>query len=591
MTPAPARLGLLFALTLALPALFAGTWAWLLPGGVVERTRQGERNAAEQALARAAAAFAEALQAAALQAEVPLHLDAERRVLAPFDPRRSEPDATTPITVAEQAAGSRLAAADAEGALPFFGHAANDGTLSPEGSLAYVRLLAARDPMQAKQHLDRALEQHAAARCAGLPFPLLATLATVDWLPDAGGPSRAVLRERAFAWLPEVPAEAVPPLADALAAALPEAANERLAGLRAAAATALRHRDTPAPGEPAAGPAGEVLVPLGADRLAVLTPATVNAARQAACALAAADHPGFAIDPNQPADAEAPRLVVPSLGTTWSSHAVGTPASVLLAIAGRTSLALALLTLVFGNLLLWRLTRREMALVRLRADFVDVVSHELRTPLTALSLKAEMLANGDVPGDRVPHYLRMLHGDVRRLADQVERILDFGRLEKGAVLRHERLPARAVVARGVRAGRAALQVVGQQLTVEAPRRLPEIVGDVDVLQRALRNLLENAAKYAPPGSTVAVRAFADHDELVIEVADRGPGVPAAERAGIFQPFVRGSGASPGTPGSGLGLALVAAAARVHRGRVDVREREGGGAVFTLRLPVVQEAAS
>src|SRR5690606_13541798 len=120
-------------------------------------------------------------------------------------------------------------------------------------------------------------------------------------------------------------------------------------------------------------------------------------------------------------DPEAPQISV--LGETWLAAQIATPTSTLLTIAARTSLVLALTTLVLGNLLLLRLTRRESQLVRLRSDFVDVVSHELRTPLAALSLKAEMLASGDVPIERRPHYLHGLHHDVQRLTDQVERIL------------------------------------------------------------------------------------------------------------------------------------------------------------------------
>jgi signal transduction histidine kinase len=249
------------------------------------------------------------------------------------------------------------------------------------------------------------------------------------------------------------------------------------------------------------------------------------------------------------------------------------------------SLALALATLVLGNLLLWRLTRRELALARLRRDFVDLVSHELRTPLAALSLRAEMLANGDVPPARLPHYLRTLHGDVRRLDEQVQQILDFARLEKGAPLRSAPLPGRALLAHAVRAGRPALRLVGQKLDLQVPRALPAVAGDLEVLTRALRNLLENAAKYAPAGSTVTMRAQATARELSVEVADQGPGVPAAERRTIFEPFVRGRTAPEGPPGSGLGLALVAAAARAHHGTIAVHERPGGGAVFTLTLPV------
>jgi signal transduction histidine kinase len=588
---APARLGPLFALTLALPALFTAAWAWLVPGGVVERARAGERRAAELALATAAQALDGELLDAARRLDVVLELDAQRHVVAPFAP--APPADPAAIGVAEQAAGARLAAGDRDGALPFLAHAHARGELSPEGALRYAMLLAPTDAAAAQRVRADALARHGTTHLGGVPFPLLAAL---------DPPDPAALAAAA----PRVPAEAFAAVARELAPHLPA---PQLDALRAAAATALRHRDEAAPTAAAPGPDGCVLVPLDERGVAAVPAAVVAAARERAFAAARTEHPAVALRDaaNAPAtsttdaarstlanaDGAVARLDVPALGTTWGAHDAGTPPSALLALAARGCLVLALATLVAGNLLLWRSTRRELALVRLRADFVDVVSHELRTPLAALSLKAEMLAHGDVPAARTSHYLAALHADVRRLADQVERILDFGRLEKGRAVRRERLPARAVLARGVREGRPALRLVGQHLELDAPRALPELLGDADVLGRALRNLLENAAKYAPAGSTVAVRAFAERGEVVIEVADRGPGVPVTERGRIFQPFVRGSAAPTAIAGSGLGLALVAAAARVHRGHVDVRARDGGGAVFTLRLPAArgQENAS
>jgi len=202
-----------------------------------------------------------------------------------------------------------------------------------------------------------------------------------------------------------------------------------------------------------------------------------------------------------------------------------------------------------------------------------------------------MLANGDVPAKRQTHYLQSLHVDVHRLTDQVERILDFGRLERGAPLHREVVPTRSIVAKGLRAGMPALRLVQQNLKVDVPRSLPALEADVEVLARALRNLLENAAKYAPKGSTVAVRAFANGNRVSVEIADTGPGVAQDERQAIFQPFVRASTATPDIQGSGLGLALVSAAAKAHGGSIEVRDREGGGAVFTLQLPIAKENAS
>jgi signal transduction histidine kinase len=116
-----------------------------------------------------------------------------------------------------------------------------------------------------------------------------------------------------------------------------------------------------------------------------------------------------------------------------------------------------------------------------------------------------------------------------------------------------------------------------------PRALPVLAADREVLARAVRNLLENAARHAPPGTTVDLRAMVVDGEVWLEVDDRGPGVPRAERRTILMPFVRGA-AARAVPGSGLGLALVERAVRLHHGRVEVLDRAGGGASFRLRLP-------
>ena len=579
-----------FALTLALPAAFAGAWVWLAHGGAIERAIASERATAEQCLATATVTLHEELHTAAAQTAFALELGPDRLVIGPFAGPSARRQASPVFGIAEQQATARLAAGDRDGALPFFEHARDDGSLTAEGWLAYAGVLAARDLAEGRRALADGMARHGDACCGNLPFALLAALREAAWLHenDASDARRAQeLGAVMFAAARALPAESVPVVADAMKEALPALCTDpRVPELTAAAAAALQLRVGPAPKSVQLGPARSVLVPLEGNRLAVLPVGTTAFLREKALADASRLHPTVTLATLEDgAAATGPTLPVAALGETWVALPAATPTSALLTQAGRASLGLAIATLVLGNLLLWRLTRRELALVRLRRDFVELVSHELRTPLTALSLKAEMLATGDVPPDRVPHYLRALHGDVRRLDQQVERILDFGRLEQGAPLRRETVPARTVLARGLRAGRSCLRLVHQQLELDAPRSLPNLVGDVEVLGRALRNLLENATKYAPPGSTVALRAFADGRTLVVEVADRGPGVPAAERAAIFQPFVRSSTAPASTPGSGLGLALVAAAAKAHGGRVDVREREGGGAVFTLWLPI------
>lgn len=559
-----------------MPAAFCALWLWLVPGGAIERARSDERRVARQVLEFAKSTLDDEL-AQHQEGRVVLQLDDQRRVVAPF---ADAGDTQHAPALAEREALAHCQRGERSEALPYFAHAVANDELTPIGWLRYVDAVHDEDATRAKALLQQAIVRHAHARCGGLPFALLAMLHELRQFPP-------VANER-DAWFDRFLVLARVTPAPALLAVLDEndlRFDPRSHALRAAVTVALRHRYVPAPAVATRSDDGIYVEPIGDRALAVVDPHVLDEAREQALRSPLRSGPEWRLEDANSAPADAARLELPPLGTTWAAVPTGTTTSSLLQVTANAAWLLALATFVVGNLLLWRLTRRELQLVRLRADFVDVVSHELRTPVAALSLKAEMLARGDVPPERRAHYMAALHQDVQRLGDQVERILAFDRLQKGAPLRVEPLPARALLARGLRAGRPALRLVGQQLAVEASRELPLLRCDVEVLTRALRNLLENAAKYAPPGSTVVVRAFADARELVVEVQDRGPGVPVDERAAIFQPFVRGSTAGPGIAGSGLGLALVAAAVQSHGGRVQVAPRDGGGSTFTLRLPI------
>ncbi|MCR9246401.1 MAG: HAMP domain-containing histidine kinase [bacterium] len=570
MSRRPARIGLAFALTLAVPAALTATWAWLELGGAIATARQQEDRAATQCLTAAGELLDRGLQQGVAHLPFLLELDEAGRIVGPFAAELPDPDTAPAIGIAEQTAGARLAARDVTSAIAFFEAARERGELSAMGWIALAREVGASEPQRASDLLQAARKQWRNTPPDPVPFAVLAALTEAQWANEPAARERLV--REVIATLPTALPAAVDRTVARTRAAMPEfATDERLTAIAAAARVVLELAGRSAPTAIATDATGDVQLPQPEQRLAVLPNAVVARALDATATSATTGNPTFVV-------------TMPALDrSTWTATPATTPTSALLTWTARGCLGLGIAILVLGNLVVWRLTRRELALVRMRRDFVDVVSHELRTPLTALSLKTEMLQRGDVPAHRQKHYLDTLYGDVQRLTDQVDRILAFGRLEKGAALQRETVPARAVLARGLRAGRPALRLVDQQLEVEAPRALPALDADVEVLTRALRNLLENAAKYAPAGSTVAVRAFVDGGDLVVEVGDHGPGIPATDRRMIFEPFVRRREAQ-GVQGSGLGLALVAAAAKAHGGRAEVRDRAGGGAVFTLRLP-------
>ena len=204
-------------------------------------------------------------------------------------------------------------------------------------------------------------------------------------------------------------------------------------------------------------------------------------------------------------------------------------------------------------------------------------SHELRTPLTALRTNIEVLAADDQL-DAAGR--RRLLGDVTAQLEDLSRLVaDVVSLARGAEAADEREDLRldALVRRAVE--RARLHAPGLAFALEsAPTQVHCSPGQ---LERAVGNLLDNAAKWSPPGGTVEVRVR----DGEVSVRDHGPGIDSVDLPHVFDRFYRAAAARR-TPGSGLGLAIVRQAAEAHGGTVTASVAPGGGALLTLRLPVV-----
>jgi two-component system sensor histidine kinase KdpD len=226
---------------------------------------------------------------------------------------------------------------------------------------------------------------------------------------------------------------------------------------------------------------------------------------------------------------------------------------------------------------------------RTRSTLLSAVSHDLRTPLASISGSAQVLLDEAHPV--APEARRELLETVReeseRLGRLVGNLLELTRLETGALKpAREWCPLDEIVESALRSARERL--AGREVRRELPEDVVEVHGDAMLLEQALVNLLENAAKHTPPGTPIDVAARAAGEDVVFEVADRGPGVPAGEERLVFERFFRGADAR-GVQGSGLGLAVVQAIARTHQGEATVAAREGGGSRFLLRIPGARTA--
>jgi len=231
---------------------------------------------------------------------------------------------------------------------------------------------------------------------------------------------------------------------------------------------------------------------------------------------------------------------------------------------------------------------RELEVARLQADFVAAVSHEFRTPLTSLRQLAELLASGRVTSDeRRARYYGILERESGRLHRLVEGLLDFGRMEAGAMeFNWERVNPSHLVGDVVTEFRAEQGEHGRRIEFAADPAAPDIRADPEALGRAVWNLLDNAVKYSPDGERVWVDVSHADGRVAIAVRDEGVGIPADERRVIFTKFVRGTSSDgPSVKGTGIGLAMVQHIVEAHEGEVRVESDVGRGSTFAILLPV------
>jgi two-component system sensor histidine kinase KdpD len=216
---------------------------------------------------------------------------------------------------------------------------------------------------------------------------------------------------------------------------------------------------------------------------------------------------------------------------------------------------------------------------RLKDALIASVSHDLRTPLTTIKALAHDLAVGG--DDRA----MTIEQEADRLNRLVADLLDLSRLQAGGMTLHLELNAVDDLL-GALVQRVSAALDGRELDVRIEQTTPLLLGRFDLAQsvRVLVNLVENAHKYAPPGTPIELRAWRDGAQIALAVSDRGSGVAPTEQDRIFEPFYRAPGAPPDTGGAGLGLAIARRLAEAQGGSLHYESRAGGGSTFTLRVP-------
>lgn len=220
---------------------------------------------------------------------------------------------------------------------------------------------------------------------------------------------------------------------------------------------------------------------------------------------------------------------------------------------------------------------------RLYTTLLNSISHELRTPIAAITGAASSLLDPQTGAseDARTELTKNIQGAANRLNRLVENLLDMSRLESGRLrLKRDWCDVSDIIGVAVRRLENCLE--GRPLTIQVTPQLPLVQVDFVLIEQALVNLLENACNYTPEGTPITVTAH-QHDQWVeIIVADKGPGIPEAEIARIFDKFYRVPGTATG--GTGLGLSISRGLIEAHGGTLTAENQPEGGARFTLRLP-------
>jgi len=240
-----------------------------------------------------------------------------------------------------------------------------------------------------------------------------------------------------------------------------------------------------------------------------------------------------------------------------------------------------LLTLGIGMTLLYTSVRRELDQAHRMQNFVAAVTHELRTPISTIRLHAEMLQDGWVAAEKQPEYYDRIVRETQRLGTLVERVLEKSRLKENVTR-----PVAGELNSAIESQKEDLLAAAgdhPDVAFQLEPGLPKVWLTAEGLSMILSNLVENARKYAPPGpEPLLVRTRWSDGRVLLEVLDRGPGVPESEREKIFEAFYRiGREETRTTTGTGLGLHLVRLHAETCGAQASVVAREGGGSVFRV----------
>jgi len=250
-----------------------------------------------------------------------------------------------------------------------------------------------------------------------------------------------------------------------------------------------------------------------------------------------------------------------------------------------------------GTVSIFRDITHEVEVDRLKSEFVATVSHELRTPMTSIRGYVDVLLMGAAGAlnENQTHFLSIVKNNTERLNILVNDLLDVSRIESGRVtLSPQALDLREVAEDVIEdvLRRSQEENKPMALSLDAPKRLPRVNGDIERVRQVLGNLVDNAYHYTPENGTITVRIHAPNGghEVQVDVKDNGIGIAFDDQERIFERFYRGENPMVLiTPGTGLGLSIVKQIVDMHKGRIWMKSTgvPGEGSTFSFTLPIYE----
>jgi two-component system NtrC family sensor kinase len=225
---------------------------------------------------------------------------------------------------------------------------------------------------------------------------------------------------------------------------------------------------------------------------------------------------------------------------------------------------------------------------RIRSEFVHTVSHDLRSPLTSVIGYTELVARAGDLNDLQRDFLNRIQDSVQQITGLINDLLDIGSIEAGFDTRREFVQLDGILRYTIDMLQG--QIKSKHLTVKTDisPSLPAFRANPIRLRQVMDNVVGNAIKYSFPDGEINVSIRAEGDQMILQVTDAGPGIPASDQPRIFDKFYRASNINPDVEGSGLGLAIVKTIVESHQGRIWVESVEGKGSSFFIVLPILSE---